>query len=75
MRLYVEPMNAIVVDVAADGRVRFDNEEWTEPTLQERRAIIYAATSELAALSELLEILDPESVAQNARSGPKRTTS
>jgi hypothetical protein len=75
MRLYVEPMNAVVVDVAADGRVRFDNEEWTEPTLQERRAIIYAATSELAALSELLEILDPGSVAQNARSGPKRTTS
>ena len=39
------------------GRVRLENEDWSEPTLQERRAIIYAATNELAALTELLEIL------------------
>ena len=58
MRLYVEPMDAVVVDVDADGRVRLENEDWSEPTLQERRAIIYAATNELAALTELLEILD-----------------
>ena len=58
MRLYVEPMDAVVVDVDAAGRVRLENEDWSEPTLQERRAIIYAATSELAALTELLEILD-----------------
>ena len=59
MRLYVEPMDAVVIDVASDGRVRLENEDWSAPTLQERRAIIYAATTEIAALTELLEILDP----------------
>jgi hypothetical protein len=59
MRLYVEPMDAVLIEVAADGRVRLENEDWSEPTLQEKRAIIYAATSELAALSEVLDILDP----------------
>jgi hypothetical protein len=62
MRLYVEPMDATVVDVNADGRVRYDekggSEEWSAPTLQERRAIIYAARNEMAALSELIEVLD-----------------
>ena len=58
MRLYVEPMDAVVVDVDAAGRVRLENEDWSEPTLQERRAIIYAATNELAAITELLEIHD-----------------
>ena len=59
MRLYVEPMDAVVIDVDSDGRVRLENEDWSAPTLQERRAIIYAATTEIAALTELLEILDP----------------
>ena len=58
MKLFVEPMNAIVVDVDRDGRVRFENEDWAQPTLQERRAIIYAAEHELAALTELLDILN-----------------
>jgi hypothetical protein len=57
MRLYVEPMDAVVVDVSGDGRVRLEGEEWSTPTLQERRAIIYAAQQEVAALNELLEIL------------------
>jgi hypothetical protein len=58
MRLYVEPMNTVVVEVSADGRVRFqDEDEWATPTLQEKRAIIYAAQQELAALTELLELL------------------
>jgi len=57
MRLYVEPMDAVVVDVDRDGRVRLENEEWSTPTLQERRAIIYAAEKELAALTELVDIL------------------
>jgi hypothetical protein len=60
MRLYVETMDAVLIDVASDGRVRLENEEWSVPTLQERRAIIYAATTELAALTELLEVLDPQ---------------
>jgi hypothetical protein len=70
MRLYVEAMDAVVVDVAADGRIRLENEDWSEPTLQERRAIIYAATGELAALAELLEILDAGTASHAI---PKRT--
>ena len=57
MRLYVEPMDATVVDVDAGGRVKLEREEWSEPTLQERRAILYAAQNEIAALTELIEIL------------------
>ena len=57
MRLYVETMDAIVVDIDADGRVRLENEDWSAPTLQERRAIIHSAQEELASLTELLEIL------------------
>ena len=58
MRLFVEPMNATVVDVDGDGRVNIENEGWSVPTLQERRAIIYAAENEIAALRELTEILE-----------------
>jgi hypothetical protein len=57
MRLFVEPMNATVVDVDGDGRVKIENEDWSTPTLQERRAIIYAAEHEIAALNELLDAL------------------
>jgi hypothetical protein len=73
MRLYVEPMDAVVIDIGADGQVRFENEEWSVPTLQERRAIIYSATNEIAALTELLEILDPPGPPETAaRTSPKR---
>jgi hypothetical protein len=58
MKLYVEPMDAVVVDVRSDGSVRLENEDWSRPTLQERRAIIYSARNELAALQELLEVLE-----------------
>ena len=58
LRLYVEPMDAVVVGVDADGRVRLENEEWRTPTLQEQRAIIYAAATALDDLTELLEILE-----------------
>jgi hypothetical protein len=57
MRLYVDTMDATVVDVDADGRVRLDQEDWSQPTLQEKRAIIHAAEQELIALGELLDIL------------------
>jgi hypothetical protein len=57
MRLYVEPMDATVVDVSPEGRVCLQSGDWIEPTLQERRAIIYSAERELGALRELLEIL------------------
>jgi len=73
MRLYVEPMDAVVTDIASDGRVRLENEDWSAPTLQERRAIIYAATNELAELTELLEILDSAPVRHDATK-PARNT-
>jgi hypothetical protein len=57
MKLYVETMDAVVVDVGADGRVRLENEDWSEPTLQERRAILYAAKNAIEELTELVEIL------------------
>ena len=57
LRLYVEPMDAVVVDVDRDGRVRLENEEWSEPTLQEKRAIIYEARKALEELTELIDIL------------------
>jgi hypothetical protein len=60
MKLYVGTMDATVVEVDADGRVRFENEDWSQPTLQERRAIIHAAQEELLALGELLEILQAD---------------
>ena len=60
MKLYVDTMDASVVEVAADGRVRLENEDWSQPTLQERRAIIHAAQQELLALGELVEILQAE---------------
>ena len=58
MRLYVDTMDAVVVEVAPDGRVRIENEGWTAPSLQERRAIIFAAKTALDELTELLDILE-----------------
>ena len=57
MKLYVEPMDAVVVEVNPDGRVRLENEDWSAPSLQERRAIIYAARNEVEELTELIDIL------------------
>ena len=57
MRLYIETMNAVVVEFDAEGRVRFDSGEWSKPSVQERRAIIHAAQSELESLKELLETM------------------
>jgi hypothetical protein len=63
LRLYVEPMDATLVEVSPDGRVRFDDEELRLPTLQERRAIIYAATRAIDDLEELLDILQRDRTA------------
>ena len=60
MKLFVGTMDATVVEVDADGRVRLENEDWSQPTLQERRAIIHAAQEELLALGELVEILQAD---------------
>jgi len=50
-------MDATVVEVGPDGRVRLEDEGWRTPTLQERRAIIHSAEEEIGCLTELLEIL------------------
>jgi acyl-CoA reductase-like NAD-dependent aldehyde dehydrogenase len=51
-------MDAVVVEIDDDGRIRLQHEDWSTPSLQERRAIIYAARQEMAALAELLDVLD-----------------
>jgi hypothetical protein len=58
MRLYVEPMDSVLVEFDDEGRVRFDGEEWSRPNLQETRAILYAAQNELEQLTELIARLD-----------------
>jgi hypothetical protein len=62
MRLYVEPMDSVVVDFNSDGQIKLEHEDWAKPTLQERRAILYAAKNELGALNELIEILQDGTV-------------
>jgi len=51
-------MNATVVEVDGDGRVNVENEGWQVPTLQERRAIMFAAREEILTLEELITILE-----------------
>jgi len=58
MKLFVEPMDAVLVEFDGEGRVRFENEEWSTPSLQETRAILYAAQNEIAQLSELIDALN-----------------
>ena len=58
MKLYVGPMDAVLVEFDAEGRVRFEGEEWCMPTLQERRAILYAAGDEVVDLRELIQTLE-----------------
>ena len=49
MRLFIPTMDATLIDVdAASGRVRFEGEDWSVPSLQERRAILHAAQEALA---------------------------
>jgi hypothetical protein len=58
VRLYVEPMDVVVLEVGDDGKVRLEKEGWVQPTLQERRAILYAANAEIEELNELVAVLD-----------------
>jgi len=60
MRLYIETMDAVLVDYELGGRVRFDGEEWLTPTLQERRAILNSAQIEIDQLRDLVTSLDPD---------------
>jgi hypothetical protein len=58
MKLYIETMDATLVEFSPDGRVRFDNEDWVVPSVQERRAIIHAAKETLDDLTDLLQTLE-----------------
>ena len=60
MRLYISPMDAVLVEFDQDGKVRFDGEDWSVPTLQERRAILYAAQNQVSELKELIDVLEGE---------------
>ena len=60
MRLYIRTMDTTLVEFAPDGRIRLDNEEWTIPGVQERRAIIHAANEEIEDLKDLLTMLETE---------------
>lgn len=60
MRLFVPTMDAVLVEFDNDGRIRFDNEDWSKPSVQERRAIIHAARDQVAHLKELLDVLESE---------------
>jgi hypothetical protein len=60
MRLYIETMDTVLVDYESDGRVKLDGEDWSTPTLQERRAILYAAQLAISELQDLVLALDPD---------------
>ena len=62
MRLFVETMDAVLAEFNQHGKVRFDGEEWSVPTLQEQRAILYAAQNKVAELQELIQSLDEVSL-------------
>jgi hypothetical protein len=57
MHLFIDTMDAVLLEFAPDGRVRLENEDWSTPSLQEIRAIIHAAQTEVDELTELIETL------------------
>lgn len=58
MRLFIPTMDAYLVEFDENGRIRFDNEDWSTPSVQERRAIIHAAKDQAAHIKELLDALE-----------------
>lgn len=58
MRLFIPTMDAFLVEFDEQGRIRFENEDWSTPSVQERRAIIHAAKDQLDHLKELLDVLE-----------------
>ncbi len=66
MQLYVETMDAVLVDFEPDGRVQLDGEDWARPSLQERRAILHAAEQEIDRLRDLVLALEGETAEPSA---------
>jgi hypothetical protein len=60
MHLYIDTMDAVLVDFEPDGRVRLDDEDWSTPSLQERRAILHAVQSEIERLQDVVLALDQD---------------
>jgi|TARA_B100000586_G_scaffold127149_1_gene91890 hypothetical protein len=60
MRLYVDTMDAVLVEYESDGRVKLDGEDWMMPSLQERRAILHAAQTQVEQLQDLVLALDSD---------------
>jgi hypothetical protein len=59
MHLHIATMDAVLVEFAPDGRVRWKGEEgWSTPTRQEIRAIIHAAGVQVDQLADLIEVLE-----------------
>ena len=58
MHLHVDHIEALLNNINEHGHVRFADEEWNTPSLQETRAILYAAENEIATLRELVEALE-----------------
>lgn len=58
MHLFINTMDAVLVECASDGRVRLENEDWSTPTLQEIRVIIHAAQTAIEELTERIETLE-----------------
>jgi hypothetical protein len=51
-------MDATLVEFSPDGRVRFENEDWVRPSIQDRRAIIHAAKTAIDELIDLLQFVE-----------------
>ena len=66
MKLYVETMDAWLVEFDGDGHIKLEGEEWRRPSLQERRAIIHAARGEVETLTELIAALESDSARQRS---------
>ena len=60
MRLYIDTMDAVLVDYEPGGLVKLDGEDWSTPTLQERRAILHAAQIEIERLQDLVLALESD---------------
>ena len=60
MRLYVDTMDAVLVEYESDGLVKLDGEDWMRPSLQVRRAILHAAQTEIEQLQDLVLALDSD---------------
>ena len=61
MKLYVETMEAVLVDFEPDGRVRLEGEDWSVPRVQARRALLHAAEQQINLLRDLVLALEGDS--------------